>query len=245
MQAVRKWCKNLVSISKFSLCSVIILYNLDAFIVGELLFLLLFLFKLMKTVIRLSIPSFEHFSIWLLELTGLRLGMIGLFCMVFLFLPVARGSVLLRLIDIPFEHATRYHVWLGHLTMLLFTLHGLFYVIGWGMRGNLRSEVSPLAFIVPMSFYMCFCKYRHIFISCLLERSFVQYVHNTLVLLYLSYSYCIQYFMWLTKLVVNHVAITFILKSTLSAHFNLGSIPYVSLHSVSNPVHQLFISCLL
>ncbi|KAF2317263.1 hypothetical protein GH714_019165 [Hevea brasiliensis] len=31
--------------------------------------------------------------------------------------------------DIPFEHATRYHVWLGHLTMLLFTLHGLFYVI--------------------------------------------------------------------------------------------------------------------
>lgn len=45
MQAVKKWCKNLVSISKFSLFSVIILYDLDAFIVGELLFLLLFLFK--------------------------------------------------------------------------------------------------------------------------------------------------------------------------------------------------------
>nr|ADR70888.1 ferric reductase oxidase [Manihot esculenta] len=51
------------------------------------------------------------------------------------------GSALLRLIDIPFEHATRYHVWLGHLTMLLFTLHGLFYVIGWGMQGNLRYEI--------------------------------------------------------------------------------------------------------
>ncbi|WCJ41920.1 ferric reduction oxidase 7 [Euphorbia peplus] len=80
-------------------------------------------------------------SIWLIEFTGLRLGAIGLFCMVFLFLPVARGSVLLRLIDIPFEHATRYHVWLGHLTMVLFTLHGLFYAIGWTMRGTLLSQL--------------------------------------------------------------------------------------------------------
>ncbi|XP_071701176.1 ferric reduction oxidase 7, chloroplastic-like isoform X2 [Rutidosis leptorrhynchoides] len=46
----------------------------------------------------------------LLELTGLRLGFIGLICLAFLFLPVARGSVLLRLIDIPFEHAARYHL---------------------------------------------------------------------------------------------------------------------------------------
>lgn len=79
----------------------------------------------------------------MLELTGLRLGMIGLLCMAFLFLPVARGSVLLRLIDIPFEHATRYHVWLGHLTMVLFTLHGLFYVIAWDIQGRLVQEVSP------------------------------------------------------------------------------------------------------
>lgn len=80
----------------------------------------------------------------LLERTGLRLGFIGLICMAFLFLPVARGSVLLRLIDIPFEHATRYHVWLGHLTMLLFTLHGLCYVIGWAIQGRLNQEVSYL-----------------------------------------------------------------------------------------------------
>lgn len=81
-------------------------------------------------------------SIFLLELTGLRFGFIGLICLAFLFLPVARGSILLRLIDIPFEHATRYHVWLGHLTMALFTLHGLFYVIGWAMQGRLVEEVS-------------------------------------------------------------------------------------------------------
>ncbi|KAJ4717668.1 Ferric reduction oxidase [Melia azedarach] len=87
-----------------------------------------------------QVPSKEQ-SIFLLELTGLRLGMIGLICMAFLFLPVARGSVLLRLIDIPFEHATRYHVWLGHLTMLLFTLHGLFYVIAWAIQGHLLQEL--------------------------------------------------------------------------------------------------------
>ncbi|KAF8714841.1 hypothetical protein HU200_027375 [Digitaria exilis] len=73
----------------------------------------------------------------ILHIIGLRLGSVGLFCMLFLFLPVARGSVLLRLIDIPFEHATRYHVWLGHLTMALFTLHGLCYVIEWSMEGRL------------------------------------------------------------------------------------------------------------
>ncbi|KAK6945682.1 Ferric reductase transmembrane component-like domain, partial [Dillenia turbinata] len=77
----------------------------------------------------------------LLELTGLRFGTIGLFCLAFLFLPVARGSVLLRFIDIPFEHATRYHVWLGHLTMILFTLHGLLYLIFWAMQGRLVQEV--------------------------------------------------------------------------------------------------------
>ncbi|KAL7157493.1 hypothetical protein ABFS83_02G081400 [Erythranthe nasuta] len=88
----------------------------------------------------LHLPSREK-SVFMLELTGLRMGLIGLFCLGFLFLPVARGSILLRLIDIPFEHAVRYHVWLGHLTMLLFTLHGLFYVIGWTIDGRLIHEL--------------------------------------------------------------------------------------------------------
>ncbi|KAF3440642.1 hypothetical protein FNV43_RR18926 [Rhamnella rubrinervis] len=76
-----------------------------------------------------------------LENLGFRFASIGIFCLGFLFLPVARGSLLLRLIDIPFEHAIRYHVWLGHLTMLLFTLHGLFYVIAWTIEGNLLHEI--------------------------------------------------------------------------------------------------------
>ncbi|KAJ8647365.1 hypothetical protein MRB53_000388 [Persea americana] len=85
--------------------------------------------------------SFKIKSYFVLEVFGLRLGSIGLFCLAFLFLPVARGSILLRLIDIPFEHATRYHVWLGHVTMAIFTLHGICYIVAWAMQGRLVHEM--------------------------------------------------------------------------------------------------------
>lgn len=77
-----------------------------------------------------------------LKLTGLRLGFIGIVCLNLLFLPVSRGSVLFRAIDIPFEHAAKYHVWLGHFMMALFTLHGLFYMIPWYFEGQLIKKVS-------------------------------------------------------------------------------------------------------
>ncbi|KAF3794316.1 Ferric reduction oxidase 7 [Nymphaea thermarum] len=51
------------------------------------------------------------------------------------------GSSLLRLIDIPFEHATRYHIWLGHVTMLLFTLHGLCFIVSFALQGALQNEI--------------------------------------------------------------------------------------------------------
>lgn len=79
----------------------------------------------------------------MLALTGLRFGTIGMFFLAFLFLPISRGSVLLSIIDVPFEQATRYHVWLGHLTMCFFTLHGLCFVIAWALEGRLLDDVSP------------------------------------------------------------------------------------------------------
>ncbi|XP_004486416.1 ferric reduction oxidase 7, chloroplastic-like [Cicer arietinum] len=85
--------------------------------------------------------SFRAMSLQMLDIMGLRLGAIGLMCLAFLFIPISRGSVLLRFIDVPFEHAAKYHVWLGHLTMVLFTLHGLFYVIEWQMEGRLIQEL--------------------------------------------------------------------------------------------------------
>ncbi|XP_076951073.1 ferric reduction oxidase 7, chloroplastic-like [Bidens hawaiensis] len=77
----------------------------------------------------------------MLKHTGLRFGSIGLICLVFLFLPVARGSILLRLTNISFEHAIRYHVWLGHLTMTLFTLHGLCYFYSWILEDRVIHQV--------------------------------------------------------------------------------------------------------
>ncbi|CAI9303269.1 unnamed protein product [Lactuca saligna] len=120
---------------------------------AELIVILLFSVYLIWAIIAYTfqnislLPLFEitdagKRNLILLELTGLRLGFIGLICMAFLFLPVARGSILLRLIDIPFEHAARYHVWLGHLTMILFTLHGLFFVIPWAIDGRLIKELT-------------------------------------------------------------------------------------------------------
>ncbi|XP_045804561.1 ferric reduction oxidase 7, chloroplastic-like isoform X3 [Trifolium pratense] len=85
--------------------------------------------------------SFRAKSLHMLDFMGLRLGMMGKMCLAFLFIPISRGSVLLRFIDIPFEHATKYHVWLGHLTIVLFTLHGLFFAIEWLMEGRLIQEL--------------------------------------------------------------------------------------------------------
>ncbi|CAA6660249.1 unnamed protein product [Spirodela intermedia] len=80
-------------------------------------------------------------SSFILELLGLGMAFIGMCCTSFLFLPVARGSILLRLIDIPFEHATRYHVWLGNLTMMLFTLHGVGFIASWALQGVLLDKL--------------------------------------------------------------------------------------------------------
>ncbi|XP_056160845.1 ferric reduction oxidase 7, chloroplastic-like isoform X1 [Syzygium oleosum] len=88
-------------------------------------------------------PSLSSEAKWILMLTviGIRFAWIGMFCLAFLFLPISRGSVLLSIIDIPFEQATRYHVWLGHLTMPFFTLHGLCFVIAWALEGQLLDEI--------------------------------------------------------------------------------------------------------
>ena len=85
--------------------------------------------------------------------------------MAFLFLLVARGFALCP-IDIPLEHATRYHVWLGHLTMMPFTLYRLFYVIAWG---NLLQEVSANGVIL----FLCFALFIHMFFFCIYICLFV------------------------------------------------------------------------
>ncbi|KAL6838309.1 hypothetical protein ACP4OV_031813 [Aristida adscensionis] len=136
----RLWTFPVVVDGPFGVVSAVEFIGIVLFIIYVVYAMTYYTVESVSLVSKFHLPSsFE--SELILDVIGLRLGSVGLFCMVFLFLPVSRGSVLLRLIDIPFEHATRYHVWLGHLTMALFTLHGLFYVISWSMQGHLLEEM--------------------------------------------------------------------------------------------------------
>lgn len=73
---------------------------------------------------------------------GLMLGLTGNICLAFLFFPVTRGSSVLPLLGITSEGSVKYHIWLGHIVMTLFTAHGLCYVFMWGYTHTL-AEVSP------------------------------------------------------------------------------------------------------
>jgi ferric-chelate reductase len=61
--------------------------------------------------------------------TSAMLGMALPFTVSVLFVPVARGSPILRLIDVPFEQAVKYHRWFGYLTVLLVFIHGSTFAI--------------------------------------------------------------------------------------------------------------------
>ncbi|RLM66192.1 ferric reduction oxidase 7, chloroplastic-like [Panicum miliaceum] len=136
----RLWTFPVLVDGPFGVVSAVEFIGIVLFIVYVVYSVTYYALESVSLVSKFHIPS-KTDSELILHVIGLRLGSVGLFCMLFLFLPVARGSVLVRLIDIPFEHATRYHVWLGHLTMALFTLHGLCYVIEWSMQGLLIKKM--------------------------------------------------------------------------------------------------------
>lgn len=66
-----------------------------------------------------------------LESSALLLGLVGHICLAFLFFPVTRASSILRLIGLTSEASIKYHIWIGHTAMTLFTAHGVCYIIFW------------------------------------------------------------------------------------------------------------------
>ncbi|VVA89639.1 unnamed protein product [Arabis nemorensis] len=111
--------------------------------VTEIMFLAMFVALLLWSFITYLRNSFATItpqtaaahgeSLWQAKLSSaaLRLGLIGNICLAFLFLPVARGSSLLPALGLTSESSIKYHIWLGHMVMTLFTLHGLCYIILW------------------------------------------------------------------------------------------------------------------
>nr|BAV57586.1 probable ferric reductase oxidase [Olea europaea] len=77
-----------------------------------------------------------------LETAALRLGLIGNVCLSFLFFPVTRGSSLLPLFGLTSEASVKYHIWLGHIVMTLFTAHGLSYIIYWAVTHNISEMLK-------------------------------------------------------------------------------------------------------
>lgn len=82
-----------------------------------------------------------------LDKSGELFGKVIPFAMTLLFIPVARGSPILRLIHVPFDQAVRYHRWLGHLTMLLITTHGVLYSIYYSSRHESLMVCLQIALI--------------------------------------------------------------------------------------------------
>lgn len=119
---------------------------------AELIGILLFIVFVLWAVTAYTITNFamlpsygdltvEEKRVFMLQMSAYCFGLTALSLLAFLFLPIARGSILLRLADIPFEHATKYHVWLGNFMMVILTFHGLSYMIVWISRGILISSI--------------------------------------------------------------------------------------------------------
>ncbi|KAG8477444.1 hypothetical protein CXB51_030753 [Gossypium anomalum] len=95
----------------------------------------------------------EGVKVWEMKLfdVALWIGLTGNVCLAFLFYPVARGSSVLPLLGLTSEGSIKYHIWLGHMTMVLFTIHGICYIIDWAVTGNI-SEVRRVGVNEPDPF---------------------------------------------------------------------------------------------
>ncbi|MBA0802326.1 hypothetical protein Gohar_012631 [Gossypium harknessii] len=91
----------------------------------------------------------EGVKVWEMKLfdVALWIGLTGNVCLAFLFYPVARGSSVLPLLGLTSEGSIKYHIWLGHMTMVLFTIHGICYIIDWAVTGNISEVINVLYYI--------------------------------------------------------------------------------------------------
>ncbi|XP_038682827.1 ferric reduction oxidase 2-like [Tripterygium wilfordii] len=85
-------------------------------------------------------------QVWQVKLStaALVVGLVGNICLAFLFYPVARGSSVLPLFGLTSEGSIKYHIWLGHTVMALFTVHGVCFVIYWAVTHQI-SEMTKWA----------------------------------------------------------------------------------------------------
>nr|GEW50954.1 ferric reduction oxidase 2-like [Tanacetum cinerariifolium] len=122
----------------------------------ELAFLLMFIALLVWSFVTYLHVSFAKITpksaakkgeeVWesKLDSVALRFGLIGNLCLAFLFFPVTRGSSILSLFGLTSEASIKYHIWLGHIVMTLFSSHGVCYILYW-IATNQTSEMLKWA----------------------------------------------------------------------------------------------------
>ena len=89
-----------------------------------------------------------------LDSAALTLGLVGNICLAFLFFPVTRGSSLLPLFGLTSENSIKYHIWLGNITMTLFTTHGICFIIYWAVTNELSQVIKNLYFGTNFNLFM-------------------------------------------------------------------------------------------
>ncbi|XP_065869412.1 ferric reduction oxidase 2-like [Euphorbia lathyris] len=88
--------------------------------------------------------AYSGLQVWEVKLqdTGLSLGLVGNICLALIFFPVARGSSILQLVGLTSEASIKYHIWLGHMALTIFTAHGLCYIIYWAKTQQLSQMLK-------------------------------------------------------------------------------------------------------
>ncbi|EYU34160.1 hypothetical protein MIMGU_mgv1a023886mg [Erythranthe guttata] len=71
-----------------------------------------------------------------------RLALVANIALAFLFFPVTRGSSVLPLFGLTSEGSVKYHIWLGHIVMTLFTVHSLGYIVYWASVNQLSEMLE-------------------------------------------------------------------------------------------------------
>ncbi|KAG6730452.1 hypothetical protein I3843_01G078500 [Carya illinoinensis] len=114
----------------------------------ELAFAAMFVVLLIWSLFNYLYVSFGHLhmhkageKVWQAKFRSisLRLGYVGNICWAFLFFPVTRGSSILPLVGLTSESSIKYHIWLGHVSTILFAAHTVGYIIYWAMTDQMAQ----------------------------------------------------------------------------------------------------------
>ncbi|CAA6669832.1 unnamed protein product [Spirodela intermedia] len=89
-----------------------------------------------------QLKSNSGMSLQRFRTASFRMALIGTLSCAFLFFPVTRGSSILPLFGLTSDASVKYHVWLGHITLIFFFGHSAGYIIYWAINDEICEMVK-------------------------------------------------------------------------------------------------------